>query len=689
MAAETAGDFARRLHRIYVLYALGVVAFVVGLGALEHLGWRHNWIGGSFLLATIGIYAIIGLLCRTTDEVQYFVAGRRVPAIYNGMATAADWMSAASFIGTAGVLYLQGFGGLAYILGWTGGYCLVALLLAPYLRRFGQYTIPDFLGARYGGRLPRLIGATSAVLVSFVYLVVQIYGVGLITSHLTGFTFEIGIFVGLGGVLMCSFLGGMRAVTWTQVAQYIVLILAYTVPVVWLSVKQTGNPVPMLAYGQQLQKLDKLEKELSNDPVERAVASAYARRAAEAEAKLTDVPNSLRIDAQALSTRIDQLQEEGAPLARIQQLERRLAALPHGEEAAREMYQRERDQALQRARPLGGLPPQAEPFAGGDQNPGAARRNFLALVLCLMVGTAAMPHILMRSYTTPSVREARRAVAWTLGFIVLLYLMAPALAVFVKHEVFSSVVGLPIDQLPAWLRRWGKLDGALVGFEDINGDGILQLGELRLGGDMIVLAAPEIGGLPSVVTYLVAAGGLAAALSTADGLLLTISNALSHDIYYRLLNPSSAPIRRVMLAKMMVLTVALAAAVLASRQLTDIVGFVTAAFSMAAAAFFPALVLGMFWKRASGSGAVAGMLSGLALCLYYMATTAPSARRLLGLQGPAEAARWFDIEPTSAGVFAVPLGLVVTAVVSLLSAPPAPQQRALVERLRVPGPQER
>ena len=308
MAAEPAGVFARRLHRIYGVYALGVLAFVVGLGVLEHLGWRRNWIGGSFLLATIGIYAVIGLLCRTTDEVEYFVAGRRVPAINNGMATAADWMSAASFIGTAGVLYLQGFGGLAYILGWTGGYCLVALLLAPYLRRFGQYTIPDFLGARYGGRLPRLIGATSAVLVSFVYLVVQIYGVGLITSHLTGFTFEIGIFVGLGGVLMCSFLGGMRAVTWTQVAQYIVLILAYTVPVVWLSVKQTGNPVPMLAYGQQLQKLDKLEKELSNDPVERAVASAYARRAAEAEAKLTDVANSLRIDTQALSTRIDQLQ---------------------------------------------------------------------------------------------------------------------------------------------------------------------------------------------------------------------------------------------------------------------------------------------------------------------------------------------------------------------------------------------
>jgi cation/acetate symporter len=686
MAAEAGVGFARRLHRIYGLYTLGVLAFVAGLGALEHLGWRRNWMGATFLLATIGIYAVIGLLCRTTEETEYFVAGRRVPAMYNGMATAADWMSAASFIGTAGVLYLQGFGGLAYILGWTGGYCLVALLLAPYLRRFGQYTIPDFLGERYGGRLPRLLGAGSAVLVSFVYLVVQIYGVGLITSHLTGFTFEIGIFVGLGGVLMCSFLGGMRAVTWTQVAQYIVLILAYAVPAVWMSVEQTGNPVPMLAYGQQLQEVDARERELRADPAERAVQAAYARRAAEAEAKLADVPNSLRIDAQALATRIDQLQAEGAPLAQIQQLERRLAALPQSEAAGRAMYQREHDEALARARPLGGLPPHGEPFAGDGT--GSARLNFLALVLCLMVGTAAMPHILMRSYTTPSVRETRRAVAWTLGCIVLLYLMAPALAVFVKHEVFSNVVGLPIDQLPGWLRRWGKLDGSLVAFEDMNGDGLLQFGELRLGGDMIVLAAPEIGGLPSVVTYLVAAGGLAAALSTADGLLLTISNALSHDVYYRVINPASGPIRRVMLAKMMVLMVALTAAVLASRQLADIVGFVTAAFSLAASAFFPALVLGMFWKRANGPGAVAGMLAGLALCLGYMAATAPAARRFLGVPGPAEAARWFDIAPTSAAVFAVPLGLAVIVGISLLTAPPAPQQRALLERLRVPGPSE-
>ena len=220
----------------------------------------------SLLVLTVAVYAGIGFICRTSNEVEYFVAGRRVPAMYNGLATAADWMSAASFIGTAGVLYLQGFAGLAYILGWTGGYCLVALLLAPYLRRLGYFTVPEFLGARYGGVLPRVVGVLAVVLVSFVYVVVQIYGVGLITSHLTGFSFEIGIFVGLGGVLVCSFLGGMRAVTWTQVAQYIVLIVAYLLPVVWLSVKQTGVPIPQAIYGAQLQKVTEREAQLTPKP---------------------------------------------------------------------------------------------------------------------------------------------------------------------------------------------------------------------------------------------------------------------------------------------------------------------------------------------------------------------------------------------------------------------------------------
>jgi cation/acetate symporter len=623
-------------------------------------------------------------MSRTTDEQEYYVAGRRVPAFYNGMATAADWMSAASFIGTAGVLYLQGFAGLAYILGWTGGYCLIALLLAPYLRRFGQFTIPDFIGARYGGRAPRLIAVGAVLLVSFVYVVVQIYGVGLITSNLTGFSFEVGIFVGLGGVLVCSFLGGMRAVTWTQAAQYIVLIIAYLVPVAWLSLKQVGHPWPPVAYATQLQRVTDAEQRLSADPRELQVRALYAQRAAQAEAKLANVPQAVVDDTARLTRQIEQMKAENAPLADIQRTERRLARLPHGEDAARDAYLRERDSSRRQAQPLAGMPPQALPFAG----PGfeLSRRNFVALVLCLMMGTAAMPHVLTRCYTTPSVREARRSVGWALFFIALLYVCAPALAVMVKYDVFTHLVGMPVDQLPTWLRHWSKLDPSLVSYEDINRDGVVQLSELRLGQDVIVLAAPEIGGLPLVVTYLVAAGGLAAALSTADGLLLTVANALSHDVYFRLLNPRASSIRRVMMSKVLVLMVALLAAWVASLRLTDILQFVSAAFSLAASAFFPALTLGVFWRRANRQGATAGMLVGLGVCITYMVLNLSGVRGLLGLPSAAGDALWWGIQPIAAAVFGVPAGAAALALVSLLTPAPDAEQQALIDRLRTPEP---
>jgi cation/acetate symporter len=688
---EATRVFTRVLHRRYALYTVGVLCFIVLMAALERMGWPRAWIGGTFLFGTVAVYAVIGLMSRTTDEAEYYVAGRRVPAIYNGMATAADWMSAASFIGTAGVLYLQGFGGLAYILGWTGGYCLVALLLAPYLRRGRFFTVPEFLGARYGGKLPRLIGVGAAVLVSFVYVVVQIYGVGLITSHLTGFSFEIGIFVGLGGVLVCSFLGGMRAVTWTQVAQYIILILAYLTPVFWLSMNQTGSPFPLFSYGQQLAQVARREAALVDDPRELMVRHQLEVRAADARRKLADVPQAMTDDAETMAAQVKALQLADAPLARIQQAERRYMTRPHTVDEARTAYQRELDQASQRAGPLAGMPPQAAPFAvGGNdaadqaQREGAARRNFLALTLCLMLGTAAMPHVLTRYYTTPSVAEARKSVAWSLFFIALLYLAAPALAVMVKYEVFTNLIGTPFDQLPSWIRRWSKLDPSLVSVEDINGDGLLQLAELRLGGDVIVLAAPEIGGLPLVVTYLVAAGGLAAALSTADGLLLTISNALSHDLYFGFVNPRAPAMRRVLLSKFLVLVIALMAAFIASMRFADILQFVTAAFSLAAAAFFPALVLGIFWARANRIGATLGMLSGLAVCLYYMVTNHLLLRQLFGIDWPLAATRWWDVEPIAAGVFGVPAGALVMVTASLLTRPPGPAEQALVERLRDP-----
>ncbi len=598
------------IGRRYGLFLLGFAGLIAAMAWAELQGLPRPWIGAGFLLFTVAMYAGIGFLCRTSDEAQYFVAGRSVPAMYNGLATAADWMSAASFIGTAGVLYLQGFAGLAYILGWTGGYVLLAVLLAPYLRRFGQYTVPDFLGARYGGHAPRVVGALAAVAVSFVYLVVQIYGVGLIASHLTGFGFDLGIFVGLGGVLVCSFLGGMRAVTWTQVAQYLVLILAYLVPLTWLSVQQTGSLMPAFSHGTQLMQIAQRESELSRDPAELDVARRLRDLAAQTEVKLRNVRGSMSADAQAQLELIERLRAQQAPLVQVQRAERDYLQRPRTEAQARLRYQQELDRARTHALPLAGMPAQALPFAGGDPDGDAAssaryrseRINFISLMLCLMMGTAAMPHVLTRFFTTRSAPEARRSVAWSLFFITLLYLAAPTLAVMVKYEVLNHVVGLPFDQLPQWVVRWSRLDANLLSVRDINGDGLLQLGEIHLGADIIVLAAPEIGGLPYWVSCLVAAGGLAAALSTADGLLLTIANSLSHDIYFRLFNPRANAVSRVIASKMLVMVVALLAALIAALRLTDILQFVSAAFSLAAAAFFPALVMGIFWRRANRAG---------------------------------------------------------------------------------------
>jgi cation/acetate symporter len=685
------GAYARSLNYRYGLFVLAFGLFVLGMAIAEQAGLPRGWIGGTFLFATVGIYASVGFMCRTTSESEYFLAGRRVPAMYNGLATAADWMSAASFIGTAGVLYLHGVAGLAYILGWTGGYCLLALLLVPYLRRDGQFTIPDFLCARYGGRVLRVFGAMAVVMVSFIYLVVQLYGVGLITSHLTGFGFELGILVGLGGVLVCSFLGGMRAVTWTQVAQYIVLIVAYLVPLVWLSVKQTGHPLPLLAYEQQLREIGLREQALITDPTERDVRERLQLRAADAERKLRNVPQALAEDAKSQAEVVATLRAENAPLARIQKAERELATLPRTPAQAVKQYERDRDNAIAHAQPLAGMPKQTLPYATGDPDgdPAAVRRfdsariNFIALMFCLMVGTAAMPHVLMRYQTTPSVSQARRSVAWSLLFIIVLYLAAPALAVMVKYEVFHQVVGMPIEQLPSWVYRWAKLDPNLVSVRDINGDGILQLGELWLGGDAIVLAAPEIGGLPYFATCLVAAGGLAAALSTADGLLITIASAVSHDIYFHVLRPSAPALQRVLMSKLLVMVVALLAAAIASLK-TDILVFISAAFSLAGAAFFPVLVAGIFWRRATRAGAIAGMLAGLGVCAYYLSTTLPILRRFFGITGPLADSQWFGVDSVAAGVFGVPAGAAVLVLVSLLSLRPGQQQTALVDRLRVP-----
>ena len=691
ITASANADFKKQLNKVYAWYTGGFFAFIVVLAILEQMGLPRNWIGLIFLIATIGLYAGIGIMSRTSDASEYYVAGRRVPAIYNGMATGADWMSAASFIGMAGTLYLTGYGGLAFIMGWTGGYCLVALFLAPYLRKFGQFTIPDFLGARYGGNLPRFVGILAAILVSFVYVVAQIYGVGLITARLTGLDFAVGVFVGLGGILVCSFLGGMRAVTWTQVAQYIILIVAYMIPVVWLSVKHTGIPVPQVIYGQQLAKVTEREKELRADPKELEVIQIFKDRAAAADAKLKDIPAAMAADRAAAEKKLADLQAASAPVKDVQDAEKALAALPKTEADARRAYTAAKTAAEARARPLGGMPSHGTAFAGNPDGTPAeqkafndSRRNFLGLVFCLMVGTAALPHILMRYYTTPSVKEARESVTWSLFFICLLYLTAPALAVLVKYEVFNVLVGTPFDKLPLWVSSWAKVDPTLLSIADVNKDGLLQLGEIRIGGDIVVLATPEIAGLPYVISGMVAAGGLAAALSTADGLLLTIANALSHDLYYKMIDPNASTSRRVAISKGLLLVVALAAAYVASLKIADILFLVSAAFSLAAASFFPALVLGVFWKRANKWGCVLGMVSGLVITFYYMATTQPWMRGLFGVEGPIADYTWFGMAPIAAGVFGVPLAFAVTIIVSLLTPAPNKEVQDLVEHVRYP-----
>lgn len=594
------GDFTQNLGKVYGLYTGTFAVFVVALAILEQIGLPDAIIGYAFVFLTIGVYAMIGILSRTMEVSQYYVAGRRVPALYNGMATGADWMSAASFIGMAGTLYLAGYNGLAYVLGWTGGYVLVAILLAPYLRKFGAYTVPDFLGARYGGNVARFVGILVLLTCSFAYIVAQVYGTGIIASRFLGISFEVAVFVGLAGILVCSMLGGMRAVTWTQVAQYIILIIAYLLPVVILSTQLTGIPLPQLTYGQVLQQITELEQQLG-------IAKAHIA-----------------------------------------------------------------------------------PFAGANgQFSGTEMLNFFALVACLMLGTAALPHVLMRFFTTPSVREARLSVGWSLFFIFLLYFTAPAYAAFAKLEVYQNVIGQSVADLPQWVTAWGRAGIDLVGACDAanaaevfkmcagvagNGDGILQAAEFKINADAIVLATPEIAGLPYVVAGLVAAGGLAAALSTADGLLLAIANALSHDVYYRMIDPHASTRRRLMVARVLLLVVAALAAVVAGTKPAGILAMVAWAFSIAASGLFPALVLGIWWKRTTGAGAVCGMAAGWIVCLYYLVMT-----QYYGME------LWWGVRNVSCGLFGIPVGFAVTIVVSMLTRAPSREMQDFIDQVRIPS----
>jgi cation/acetate symporter len=569
--------------KIFTIYTGGFILFTILLAIAEQLGMARPAIAWAFLVVTIGVYAIIGILSRTARPDQYYVAGRGVPAFFNGMATGADWMSAASFISMGGALYATGYDGLAYVSGWTGGYVLLAVFLAPYLRKFGAYTIPDFLGERYGGNTARVVGIVMAIGASFTYLIAQVTGVGIIMGRFLFLPFNVGVFVGLAGILVCSMLGGMRAVTWTQVAQYIILILAYLTPIVAMSWKAFGVPIPELMYGQAMSEITRLEQQYG-------VTKLWV-----------------------------------------------------------------------------------------DLRPGDML-NWFGLCFCMMVGTAGLPHILMRYYTTPSVRQARSSVGWSLFFIFLLYFSAPAYAAFARWTVLTDVVGKKVTELPQWVYRWGdnvlgKATNSLGLFDivDRNNDGVLQLTDFVIKStDFVVLATPEIAGLPFVITGLVMAGGLAAALSTADGLLLTISNALSHDLYYKIINPQASILRRLTTARILLVVAAVAGAYVATFRINIIVAVVAYAFALAGSGFFPALVMGIFWKRANKQGAIAGMIVGFLTALVLIVIGRNWGIYLLG------------VREISAGLFGVPIGFLVIWAVSLMYPPPDQRTQDLVESVRYP-----
>ena len=592
------GDFIQNLGKIYGLYTGGFLLFIILMAILEQAGVSADTIGYLFVGFTIGIYALIGVLSRTMATDQYYVAGRQVPALYNGMATAADWMSGASFVAMAGGIYFGGYGYMAFLVGWTGGYVLVASLMAPYLRKFGCYTVPDFIGTRYGGNFARLCAVIVLVVASFTYVTAQINATGTVAARALQIPFGVGVWFGLAGILVCSMLGGMRAVTWTQVAQYIVLIIAYIVPVVWMSNKSGFGMIPQLSYGDAVSRVQELE----------ALHQVGALKPTEAFAGL-----------KALTVPIN------AP---------------------------------------------GETFID--------KWKFATLVLCMMCGTASLPHVLMRYFTTPSVRAARVSVGWSILFIFLLYFTAPALATFTKLSLLdpnlaTGIIGKSIADVNAleWIQKWSAVNFLQV--SDSNADGILQINELFMRSGIVVLATPEIAGLPYVISGLVAAGGMAAAMSTADGLLLAIANALSHDLYYKIIDPQAETKTRLIVARILLLGVGAAGAFVASLKLTSILGAVAWAFDFAASGLFFPLVLGIWWKRANRQGAIAGMIGGFvsgSAYLYYVHF--------------AGGEPWMGIDHLRFGIIGMPVSLVCMVVVSLMTEEPDEETQAMVDAVRTP-----
>ena len=653
--------------RMLLLSFAGLVLLTLLLLLADFAGVPKGVVNGFFLVVSIIGYALIGMFCRTTIPEEYFVAGRSISAPLNGMATAADWISAASFLGLTGLLLSDGFvgdgqhpGGLAYLLGWTGGFCLLGFLFAAKLNLSRAITIPEFLGRRFDSAAVRWLAAWGAILCSSVYLVAQIYGIGLVASMLSGLTFELGVFLALGGVLLCSFLGGMRAVTWTQGVQCVVIVVSMVVLGMAVSFKTLGHPFVSLAAVQSLPQIQARAKQIETDPVEQSTREVISLRMSNLDVKIAEPVYARDVERQTVARQIAKAKADNAPLREIQKLEATPAWRESSVDRLVGVWQAEREmlqQALQR--PVGFQVPYLTGWNAGWN-------NSLALVFCLMLGTAALPHILVRSYTTATPAEAERSVLWALVLIVVVYLTASSLAVLLKSFVLTELVGAHLDQLPDWAERLKLRKLALLSIHDHNQDGIVQFADVRLYNDYLLLGMPEITHISAVFTGLLAAGALAAALSTADGLLLTISNALAQDLYFQTAAPNAPPLRRVMLSKILLMVVALLAAWFATNRPVSILFWVTCAFSLAAATFFPVLLLGIYWRGMNRVGAVLAMVSGLTVTLYYIAINHPWVQMRLHLQ--AADTVWLGLDPVCAGVFGVPLGLLLGFLGSKLSA---------------------
>ena len=557
--------------------------------------WTYLLVGLSFAL-----YIGIAIWSRAGSTKEFYVAGGGVSPLANGMATAADWMSAASFLSMAGIIAFAGYDGSVYLMGWTGGYVLLALLLAPYLRKFGKFTVPDFIGERYYSRTARIVAVLCAILVSFTYVAGQMRGVGVVFSRFLEVKIDTGVVIGMVIVLFYAVLGGMKGITYTQVAQYCVLIFAFMVPAIFISLQMTGNPVPQLGMGSTL----------------------------------SDGSGTYLLD------KLDGLSRELGFTA----------------------------------------------FTEGSKN----RIDVFAITLALMVGTAGLPHVIVRFFTVKRVRDARKSAGLALLFIAILYTTAPAVAVFAKTNLIEKVSERPYADLPAWFRNWQRTN--LLTYHDKNGDGLVQYvadparNEMLVDNDIMVLANPEIANLPPWVIALVAAGGLAAALSTAAGLLLVISASISHDLIKNVFRPDITEKQELWAAR----GAATAAVIIAGYFGINPPGFVAAvvalAFGLAAASFFPAILLGIFYKRMNSKGAVSGMVVGISLMLFYML------KFKFGLfDGGKDAVAalqkdwWFGISPEGFGTVAMIVNFAVALLVNRFTAPPPESVQRLVEDIRQPA----